>query len=312
MSALSAVPVLPEALPQFKPRAVVDWIEVVVDLKSSSHGGYLKNAYASYGVSQVLPQDKGPGGAATRFIIRLQNPASSDSIKSFLSDLERAYGLLGEPKLIGLEVSLDLWPVGVELAVLPELTRLLMMGLTPPTITNPRLIGATSSISLPDRHGLDPEMTLYIGNDADDLLWRVYWKRTDETFIGDDGKRVTKPLPPEEQRARAEVRVRGHALAALGLGSPHDLQGFKFERLYSAGYFKFCCAKPDVAVLDGQYVKAAAESLGVDEHSPACVLAKFARLDERKRELKGGRYLMTDERMAEVARGALRGLSKRF
>lgn len=316
MLSTSAIPVAPCIRNHkiLKPIAVVDWVSFIVQLKKASHPGYLKRKYEAVGVSRVIPLNSGEGSAATDFRIELQHPENYQVIQDLIDSLHDNHGLYAPPVLDGLEVATDFRPLTEDPDELADMTKRLMMSIKPPLIKNPRLANKYSSETLPSKAEVDPAFTLYIGNKkGDDLLWRVYLKMTDETYIGDDNKRVPKPLPKTEWRARAEVRIQGEALTKLGLMTPGDLEHFRFEQLYSLGYFKFCRHATGVPVLRGnRYVEAAAKSLGVDETSPACVLGMFARQDRRGRPLNLGRYLVTDTKLSDAARGALRGLTSRF
>lgn len=295
-------------------RAVVDWVAFVVKLGRTSHGGYLKRLLEPYGVSRVIPLNVGSGGAATEFRIEMQHPEKFAVISEAISLLQADYSFTEESKISGMEVSIDFWLKNDDVMAPKEFTERLMMSIAPPEINNPRLSNDIESIVLPDRRAtIDPEMTLYIGNKVDDLLWRVYWKRTDDTFVGDEGMPQPKPLPESEWRARAEVRIQGNALAALGIKHPGDLEKFSFERLHALGYFKFCRKAEGVPVLESNaWVKMMAASLGISEHSPACVLAMFGKRDKRHRPLKLSRYLETDTELTEAVRLGLRGLTRRF
>lgn len=306
----------PVAVPEknYTAHAVVDWVAFVVKLERASHGGYLKRLLEKHGVSEAAPRNAGAGSAATEFLIKLQHPKKHAVINEVISDLEADYGLTEKPVMTGMEVSIDFWEKDAEPGAGKEITARLMKSIAPQVINNPRLSNDVESIVLPDRRAkIDPEMTLYVGNKKDDLLWRVYWKRTDETFPGEDGKRVPKPLPESEWRARAEVRIQGDALASLGIAHPADLENFSFERLHALGYYKFCRKVEGGPVLASNlWAKTAAASLGIDENSPACVLGMFAQRDKRRRPLKLSRYLETDTELTEAVRHALRGLTRRF
>ncbi|MBU1363931.1 MAG: hypothetical protein KKE51_08940 [Gammaproteobacteria bacterium] len=306
---------LATAIPSAKlqPVAVVDWVAFTVKLKNASHGGYLKRKYEDIGVSHAKPLDASLGSAAHAFRIVLQHPDKHRVIQDLLTDLERTYGLSETPTLEALEVAVDFWPTSNDFGAAADLTKRLMMELAPPVLNNPRLVDDTPPTYLPAGANIDTNRTLYIGNDTDNLMWRVYWKRTDETFIGDDGKRIPKPLPESKWRARAEVRLQGDALGLLGLTTPMDLAGFSFQRLYSLGYFKFCHhATGSGVVASNPFALYAAQQLGVDQNAPACMLGKFGRKDSRGRSLKVSRNLLTDVELSEAARSALRGLSRRF
>ncbi|NHC07013.1 hypothetical protein [Azonexus fungiphilus] len=296
-----------------KPVAVVDWVAFTVKLRNASHGGHLKRKYEDIGVSHAKPLDAGPGSAAHAFRIVLQHPDKHRVIQDLLADLERSHGLSEAPTLDALEVAVDFWPTGSDLGAGAELTKRLMMELTPPVLNNPRLVDDAPPAYLPTGADIDTCRTLYVGNDNEDLMWRVYWKRTDETFVGDDSKRHPKDLPEAEWRARAEVRLQGDALASLSLMTPMDLASFKFERLYSCGYFKFCHhATGSGVVASNPFALYAAQRLGVDQEAPACMLGKFGLKDSRGRKLELSRNLLTDVELSEACRSALRGLSRRF
>lgn len=297
----------------YQPVAVVDWVAFTVKLRSASHGGHLKRKYEDIGVSHAKPLDAGPGSAAHAFRIVLQHPDKHRVIQDLLDDLERTYGLSEAPALDALEVAVDFWPTGNDFGVAADITKRLMMALTPPVLNNPRLVDDTPTTYLPTGADIDTCRTLYVGNDDDDQMWRVYWKRTDETFVGDDSKRYPKPLPESEWRARAEVRLQGAVLASLALVTPMDLKDFSFQRLYGLGYFKFCHhATGSGVVASNPFALYAAHRLGVDQSAPACMLGKFGRKDSRLRSLKLSRNLLTDVELSEAARSALRGLSRRF
>lgn len=294
----------------FRAVAVVDWVSFVVRLARTSHGGYLKRTYENLGVSHADPLNAGAGGAATEFRIRLQHPDRYQVIRELLDSLDESHGLCGAPTLGCLEMAVDFLQEGGGGA---DLTKRLMTSIRPPVIVNPRLANRFNSVVLPSGADIDVDMSLYVGNKGDDLLWRVYWKRTDETFVGEDGKRVAKPLHESEWRARAEVCIQGATLNDLGLTAPGDLEGFRFESLHSRGYFKFCRPAEGVAILKSNpYARSSAAALGVDTNSPACVLGMFARRDARRRSLQVGRYLTTDTELTEAVRQALRGLTRRF
>lgn len=305
-------------LSSFKaPVAVVDWVALVVELQRNSNGGYIKGAYQHFGVSHADPLDKGAGSAASKFVIRLQHPASYSVIERLLSDLDAKYGLASVPTLSALEVSIDFYHRHADIAALQAMTERLMVSVVPPVIESPRICGDRfdpANITLPARgRGIDAEKTLYIGHEGSDLMWRVYWKRTDDTFVGEDGKRVPMPLPPAEFRVRVEVRIQGAALKALNLLSVSDLRDFSYERLHTAGLFKFAMRnKASGPIFPNRYAMNGAKSLGIDDDSPACVLNRFGRRDRRGRVRQLSRHLTTDTELTEATRLALRRLTLRF
>lgn len=299
------------------PRAVIDWVIFIVELKRNSHGGHLKNRYEGIGVSYALPLDAGAGGAAKRFRFHLQHPANFGVIDALLSDLDEVYGLVSPAELEAMEVSIDFYHESANVSALRAMTERLMHSVTPPVITNPRVYGGCFDLSdgvLPGRGTtLTAEKTLYIGNKGDDLMWRVYWKRTDETYEGEEGKRVPKPLQSTDWRARVEVRLKGKAMDRFNLTYVRDLEGFSYERLHSAGLFKFTKRVSGSGPLfTNPWSQAGAKSLGIDGESPACVFNQFGRRDKRKRQRQVSHHLVTDTELTEASRQALRSLTGRF
>lgn len=302
---------------EFKPPiAVVDWISILVELRDNSHAGYLKNHYESHGVSHVTPLDKGDGSAASRFEIRIQNPASYETIRTLIEELRSRYGLVATPEILAIEVSVDFYHQKSNPADLERMTQHLMNRVVPPVINNPRLIGdkLDQAILLPSKNPVDPTRTLYIGNKDEDHMWRVYWKRTDDTFVGEDNIKVTKPLPLDEHRARVEVSLTGKALNELSLFGVEDLKDFKFECLHTAGFFKFANLKAGVkALFTSRFAIPAAKALGVGPTSPACVINMFGkRRRGRTTPRVLNKHLQTDTILTEKIRNALRELSRRF
>lgn len=298
------------------PIAVVDWVAITVELGRNSNGGHIKKVYEHLGVSHADPIDIGADSAASKFEIRMQHPTNYAVIENLISDLDNKYGLVSAPQLCGLEVSIDFYHKTANILALEAMTERLMLSIAPAAIDNPRIIGERFYFSggvMPKRSSINATKTLYIGNKWDDVMWRVYFKRTDDTCVGEDGKRVTRHLPPTEFRARAEVRLQGKALKQLNLVSVSDLRDLHFEKLHSAGLFKF--AKRDYSsgqIFTNKFAMSGAKSLGIENDSPACVLNGFGRRDNRGRVRQLSHHLITDTELTEVSRKSLCRLSQRF
>lgn len=302
------------------PHAVVDWLECRVELKRNSHGGHLKRSYEHLGVSSVTPLNPTAGGAANHFKVRLQNPAHYGVPNSLLTDLDGRYELTSHPTLTALEVSVDFYHRVADISALRAMTERLMHSLTPPippSHANPRVFSDGRDLTdgtVPSRGvRINADKTLYVGNKTDDLMWRAYWKRTDDTYEGEDGKRVPKPLVRADWRARVEVCIQGDMLRQLDLARVADLQKFGFERLHTARLFRFARRiRGSGPVLSNPWSMSALTSFGPDADWPACAVNQFGRLDKRKRRLDMSRHLATDVELTEAARQALRALTRRF
>lgn len=281
-------------------------------LIGSQHSAFHDVLYEHMGVSHADPLDKGAGGAASKFEIRIQHPCSYAVIEKIISDLEVKYGLATPPKIRAVEVSIDFYHDSADYLALKEMTERLMFSIVPYEISNPRMHDLSGGM-LPASRFVDPTKTLYIGNKCDDVMWRIYLKRTDESFLGEDGIRVVKHLPNSEFRARVEVQLQGNALKQIGLETAKGLLQFSFERLHSAGLFKFAIRDVTSGLLAPNiYAEVGLKSLGIDDESPAFALNGFGRRDRRGRWKQLSRHLITDTELTEASRNSLRGLTKRF
>ncbi|MFA7399639.1 MAG: hypothetical protein WCZ98_04065 [Sideroxydans sp.] len=294
------------------PTALVDWVEIRVSLKSKSHPGHIKRAYEQQGVSRATPLDVGDGGAASEFDIRIQHPRNYAAVETIVNDLDASYGFISSPKLIAIEVSIDFYHESADFSALMAMTERLMLSIAPPVANNPRVHGYSGGLFL-SKDEINATRTLYIGNETDDLMWRVYWKRTDDTVEGLDGRRIAKPLPDSEFRARVEVRLQGKALGLFQIDMVSDLSNFAFEKLHTESLFKFARRDERVgALFTNDYSIYTAKSLGIDDESPAFVLNRFNRKDKRRRDIQLSRSLKTDIELTEASRNSLRRLTKRF
>jgi len=124
-------------------------------------------------VSYVYPIDKSDGGAATRFLVRIQEPKTIRDVRAVVDRLDAHRKLADVPTIAAIEVAFDARPkpkhVG-DRAALDSMTLRLMRGLLPPSrelARNPRqwdgpALGTTSLLSS-HRPRLDPTKTLYAG-----------------------------------------------------------------------------------------------------------------------------------------------------
>lgn len=303
------------------PVAVVDWVKLRVALKRASEGGKLKGKLESdYGVSHADPESRGAGNAATVFTLTVQEPASHYDLAALVTFLDREYGLISIPEIVAIEVSIDWRHCNHAPDALSAMTLRLMRSALPPIIENPRLCEDVISSGLlvwSHRCVLNPEMSLVIGNKSDDLMWRTYWKRTNDMFIGEDSRRIPKALPFDKHSARAEVRIQGAALRELGLSQLSDLSSFKFETLNGKGrrYFRFARYNSKAGPLfpaPNPWFRAVVSHVGINEHAPVSVIERYGRKGSRGRIKKISRHLVIDEELTEAARIALRGLTNRF
>lgn len=79
------------------------------------------------------------------------------------------------------------------------------------------------------------DSTYYVGSRDGLLMWRIMDKEVDQQ---NRATGLRRDLSAEERRVRIEVTLRGEELDRLGLRTPSDLRGFRFEKLRSR-YFDF-------------------------------------------------------------------------
>lgn len=249
-------------LSRFVFRAVIDWIKVEVEINHATQFRYLQDALKAFfprrcDVRAIAPE---AGGSSTRFIITIQEPKSAAHVKRSLDALPGDYGLMSQPFLRGIEVSIDAKP-----RVPNDLDRALMLGVMNRTIftkldvingksSRPRHCAAQGKkprFLLPAFKSDDKTInawlltekvvpapvdgTFYLGAKQDPVMIRVMDKVIDQQ----DRKAGTcKILTDAEKRVRIEVTLKGGDLQKFGLHHLEDLRGFSFMA-FQGSYFQF-------------------------------------------------------------------------
>ncbi|NRF67138.1 hypothetical protein HLB44_09105 [Aquincola sp. S2] len=280
---------------------VVDFLRVNVELPRTTQGWTLQE---HVGAQYADPKDKGPGGAATKFLMTYNCPKSWSEVQASLDKISATYGLAREPQVAEMEVAFDAFDGVGNRERLGQLTHDFFRYTTHHPSHNKRLQPqydksdpATRRWPIGAEHKFAPEVnrllkeggTLYVGDDDEPVGQRYYLKTTDK---GGDLK-----LRPSEWRARMEVTLRAMD-GGLPFSTIEEARGFKFETLTKLG-FRFRLPKDLPAV----------------EHR----MTSFARAIKPTRGLPGkfGRRkfdpeLMADRELNEKARNALRGLTRRM
>lgn len=210
-------------------KAVVDWVAFAVRVKDSTNGQTIRR---HAGIDYADPLDKGAGGAATTFALRLQDPPSyRAAIRWFASAIARLkeHGHQVEPiGLHAIEVSTDYQPTFPNWSELDlaDVVHHLVKFLAYPPSNNRRLYREKGAqvFDLPcGLHEHDKFTALIrdgymcgVGDKTDDVYVRAYLKNHDGG----------KPLSSHKHRARIEQRIQGEALRLLG-----DPSKLKFTKL---------------------------------------------------------------------------------
>lgn len=207
-----------------RPRAAIDWIEVEVSLARSTNFSAVQHVVMAGMRTErrpwVFAMDKGPGSAATRFRIRIQDPPQLIKMRTAFKELEKSFGFLATPSLQAIEVAIDFYSRSPDSDVTKQMAMLLMQGIYAggKDRRQARRRGETVLLTFGER--LDLGKTLYVANRWDPITVQVYFKTTDNN---------RQPILPADYRARAEVTLTGPGL--IGNAS---LVG-TFERLELGG-----------------------------------------------------------------------------
>jgi hypothetical protein len=252
------------SLKSYRVSAAIDWIQVHVVLDRVTHVAKLRSVLKA-AIGESLRVDSVNGDRHHRdaaWLIKFQDPERFRTAKA-IDALRREFGLVGEPELEAIEVSVDFYPkVPTDAArhqMVGVLQRHLLVPEVPATAERglPRMLtkkGAGGVVWLhtdgafnEDEQKRDPrttemyiDCTLQVGEKGVGAGWRVMDKTTDKRT--DD---THEPLPAEKRRARVEVTLNKDELRKkepgkkeLGLVALSDLEGFRFEML-KARYFPF-------------------------------------------------------------------------
>lgn len=232
----------------FKPKLVIDWIEVEVTLGRQTRFPYVqKKIHEALGIPQVEGQQirvvaqgvKLPNDLATTFRFRLhehQHENSPQRLREALRALETFYGFTTPCRTIAIEPALDFWPIHANVLPGPSVAELLQL-----TIAhygdNPRQYDPSTgkTLGLLEHPQPIPGATFYIGHHkarkgepASEIAVRSYFKITDRR----DEEMAPISLPPDQHRARIEFTLRGKALGRFGLSDPTSLESADLDAMH--------------------------------------------------------------------------------
>ncbi len=91
---------------------VVDWIDVEFELGRPSQHWHLNDRIEALTGRKEYPEalDVGPGGTATRYRLRVQEP-DFGQLKGVLADIRSEYGFAAPALVVGIEVCIDAYPL---------------------------------------------------------------------------------------------------------------------------------------------------------------------------------------------------------
>lgn len=281
-------------------RAVVDWIEIVIQTTDTTN---FQTVQRAFGAALRLPADRKiwienqnghPSGADSIFSVRLHDVARHSDITDALHAVNEQLPLEYGFTVSKIEIALDDYCDDA-----PAQVARFYKYLKNPVSDNRRLYGEGKGTgeAIPANHSaLARKIALgkqvAIGNTTDDRYQHLYFKTTD-----DGGKTV---LPQAEHRARIEIRLSG---SGIPHESANDWANFRFESL--ARYFSFTTEKDNLSPLQ-QIVTNAPQQVG---ESKVRVRASGGRIKGIRLH---GRTIRADDELNALARNALRKLSARW
>lgn len=218
-------------LANYQFQVVVDWIGVAFETDRSTNFSSVSKHLPR--ASYVEPIEPGAAGETSRFVARFQEPKCWQEITNALATLGDWITLCGPPAVVSIEVSLDAYSKAHDTNELVPMAAHFFTALKNPVSDNARFTGLPGTVvGIVNARGVQTMLGrgrgIFIGNKNDDLAQRIYVKTRD----GGEGHEVT--LPPEQHRARIEIRLQGDALPNRALD---DWKSFDFEDL--SNWFKF-------------------------------------------------------------------------
>ncbi len=275
---------------RFKINAVVDWVELRIELQTPSNFDTLRRRL---GVPQVTPLDKGSGGAASAFTFKIHDPASLRSVREQLERLTHDHPLAKPPEVIGIEVALDAYSKANDMTELQDMAKRFYRHaacMVSDVRRAAKDFKGSGKALVNERdviRALEQDFNIYIGHKTDAEVQHIYVKTTDNGG---------KPLPVGEHRARMEITLKGDKLPFTSL---EGWEGFDMETL--SKYFKFRRTKDGLDPFVAEGLKGVAQ---VGERKPR------AHPDRRPRFFSSSG--VADQALNDKAYDSLRRLTKKL
>lgn len=234
----------------FKTRACIDWLRVRIVTKEPTQFRWIQDVLTRIlnqkedVLTHVKTINPGAGNSSCEFEFSLhdEHANSHNEIERVLAALAKFFPFAAPVTISAIEIALDFRPRVQDARAVTEMVHRLQSQIAvrgnarqydPVTDTYTRIDEFRANHP-------DPDKTLRIGNEGENLGWRVYFKRTNNK----------QPLDPSQHRARAEFTLSGDALSQYGLNELADLQHFRFES--TAGLLHFRVMKPLVQIIAGK------------------------------------------------------------
>lgn len=224
-----------DAYAALKFRAVVDWIQLRVVTAAPSNFDTVRKRV---GASRVTPLNAGAGGAATEFLVRLQEPESWQKVDEALSRFTHDHPLAEPVTVHAIEIALDAYSRFNSRDDLVEMAFGFYKFATFMTSEN-RFMSRSKhdSMSLRTwtlrRREINAGYNIYVDKKGADVQQHIYLKET--TIKGG----LVVPLARSEHRARTEITFTANGVPE---GLVSDWRTFNFTEL--ADRFNYRRLKP--------------------------------------------------------------------
>jgi hypothetical protein len=286
------------SLSRFRARAVVDYVDLAIHAARPTNfhtiQARLREALGGPRKPWVEARDKGLGGAATRFWMRIQEPRTLSVLRDAVRGLEKL-PLVTPPQVLAIETAVDFYSRAVDRHDLEAMVLRLKHSLS--AVGSKELECAHLTEALSNVYRLSAHRTLLI--EGEGVLWRIYLKETDSM----------KPIEdPNDHRARVEVRQWGTGIP-VNLANLDGLSRFRFESLTPLFSFRQLITDEAFTVTPTTAAEAASRRrLDLATRRGHRELAPPSKRERRKHH----RLTRADRDLKEHVRGALRDLTRRF
>lgn len=212
-------------------RAALDFLDIDITTVRSSNAWTVQT---EAGVTYAHALDAGPGGSASQFRLRLQDPACFDRVEAALHRVDERWGLADAPNLAALELAFDTYLPGASQA---DLAAIVLERCRWSTHKPEQDWHAYRTREDGGRIYLN-QLSIHQAERGLAAGWNVVDTPTKDASVRYHGyvkvADANRPLPVDEWRARFEVTLKADALPVRLID---DLRGFDFCSI--ANRFRF-------------------------------------------------------------------------
>ncbi|RCW87589.1 hypothetical protein [Phyllobacterium bourgognense] len=251
------------SLSDFKCKAVIDWVDVILRVKRDTQFQWIKKEIDDATGQNVHIEvlNERAGRVSSEFEVRIQD-ADLRIVQRAVDAVEAKFGLNGDPVVQAIEISVDFTPKSPSQQLRSKLVGVMIRHFMPtrdiisyrrdrPRYSWGRRSDGNTRAVLPwpkDPCVMDQSLvcidsdlpahidaTFYLGEDGSDCSWRIMDKILDRQNPSDGSRAV---LAEADRRVRIEVTLRGQYIGKLGLERLDDLKRYSFTKM-QGDFFRF-------------------------------------------------------------------------